>query len=229
MSHAYPFGFTISRTIRGNLKFTNDCRAFRVDIMPISRLVKENRSFIVRFYEFGIPLIFKPIVAQSLFFSLALAFFRILQRRNAVYMWLRAGLRYEMNLQKYWATRLTNESWRGYISRLGLGHISRSYRRLEISSPGRCSLKPRALVHPIRLPRFSRSLGSLKRRHKVLSASILYRSVKLSRPFLLPCKFFLARTRVAGSQIVLPGFGLCSWISEYHVRGCLARIVGKRS
>jgi len=55
MSHAYPFGFTISRTIRGNLKFTNDCRAFRVDIMPISRLVKENRSFIVRFYEFGIP------------------------------------------------------------------------------------------------------------------------------------------------------------------------------
>jgi len=113
-----------------------------------------------------------------------------------------------MSLQKCWSARLTNEFWRGYTSHLVLGCISRAYRRLEISSPGRCSLKPRPLVvHPIRLPQLSHSLGSQKdaKCERFIPAREL-RRVSLSPPF-SPSSF--------SREHELPDLKLCSRDSDY--------------
>lgn len=94
-------------------------------------------------------------------------------------------LRYEMSLWKCWAVELTNEFWRGYTSHLGLGCISRFYRRLEISLPGRCSPKPRPLARlPSCILYISRGLswaeGTPER--KMLSAEHLILTWEFGRP-----------------------------------------------
>lgn len=95
------------------------------------------------------------------------------------------------------------------LSRLRHGCISRSYRRLEISLSGRCSLKPRPLT---RLPSCilcishdSRSLRPEERRRKMLSASILFQREKLRRP----------HSSSRYSEHELPHLKLCSRDSDY--------------
>lgn len=121
-----------------------------------------------------------------------------------------------MSLWKCWVAGLTNEFRRSYTSRLRRGCISRSYRRLDISLSGRCSLKPRPLT---RLPSCilyishdSRSLRPEERRHKMLSASILFQREKLRRPHSSSHVIVNTSCRISncapGIQIMFLNFGI---------------------
>jgi len=125
----------------------------------------------------------------------------------------RARLRYEMSLWKCWVAGLTNEFRRGYTSRLRHGCISRSYRRLDISLSGRCSLKPRPLPSCILyISHDSRSLRPEERRHKMLSASILFQREKLRCPHSSSRVIVNTSCRISncapGIQIMFLNFGI---------------------
>lgn len=121
------------------------------------------------------------------------------------------------------------------VASLELGCISRSYRRLEISLPGRCSLNldlsrvshRASYASPVTLLPLASPPGSKEHRRKMLSVSILFRYEKLCRPRSSLRVMVNTSRRVSncapGIRIMFLNFGVS------RSRMLLARIVGRRS